>query len=434
VTGLWVRAQTIVREALAAAESLGDARLVAQTQAASADVLQLLGYYDEALAQLAEAEQGFMVTGEWRGVVSALWTMGQIYWFKGDHPQALAVLERQLAIATERNDERGVCEALETMGMVYWSQGAWDRSADCCLQAVRIAGPLAYKAIIARASITLGNVRSSQHWFGEAVHWYLHAGLLARQIDDRRIVSWAVSNIAQVLAKRGDHVRAIAGYERSLRNAWEIRDRWTACLNLAGLSYVNERLGRVDLAETLYRKAVEFGVRLGIPGYLSGVLVGLARLLLARGRAAEARDFYGEALSRIASVAGERLAGEDTRFDARVLGVRLRHALGELNTEGAAAEFALQLSDETSPDRQAALRYELWRLAQDAAAAQAAAAYYRLQHRETGAEECRRRYQELTGETLPDPPPLPDISELIPDEPEDLDLARVLAEMEASFG
>jgi len=105
-----------------------------------------------------------------------------------------------------------------------------------------------------------------------------------------------------------------------------------------------------------------------------------------------------------------------------------------LNTEGAAAEFALQLSDETSPDRQAALRYELWRLAQDAAAAQAAAAYYRLQHRETGAEECRRRYQELTGETLPDPPPLPDISELIPDEPEDLDLARVLAEMEASFG
>mgnify|MGYP001768621991 CR=1 FL=1 len=55
-------------------------------------------------------------------------------------------------------------------------------------------------------------------------------------------------------------------------------------------------------------------------------------------------------------MAGERLAGEDTRFDARVLGVRLHHALGELNTQGAAAEFAAQLSYETSPDRQAALR------------------------------------------------------------------------------
>jgi len=435
VTGLWVRAQTVVREAQAAAEALGDALLLAQTQTASADVLQLLGYYDEALAQLARAEQGFTAAGEWRGVVSALWTMGQIYWFKGDHPQALAVLERQLAIAAERDDARGMCEALETMGMVYWSQGDWDRSADCCLQAVRIAEPLAYKAIITRASITLGNVRSSQHWFGEAVHWYLHAGILARQIDDRRILSWGVSNIAQVLAKRGDHVRAIAGYQRSLRNAWEIRDRWTACLNIAGLSAVNERLGKVDLAESLYRKAIDIGVRLGIPSYLSGMLVGLARLLLERGRAAEARDFYGEALSRIASVTGDRLAGEDTRFDARVLGVRLRHALGELSGAEAVAELAAQLSGETSPDRQAALQYELWRLMpENAAACAAAAAFYRSQHEDTGAEESRRRYQELTGEILLDPPPLPDISELIPDEPEDLELARVLAEMEASFG
>ena len=435
VTGLWVRAQTVVREAQAAAEALGDALLLAQTQAASADVLQLLGYYDEALAQLARAEQGFTTAGEWRGVVRALWTMGQIYWFKGDHPQALAVLERQLAIASERDDARGMCEALETMGMVYWGQGDWDRSADCCLRAIRIAGALAYQSLITRASITLGNVRSSQHWFGEAVHWYLHAGLLARQIDDRRILSWAVSNIAQVLTKRGDHVRAIAGYQRSLRNAWEIRDRWTACLNIAGLSAVNERLGKVDLAESLYRKAIDIGVRLGIPSYLSGMLVGLARLLLERGRAAEARDFYGEALSRIASVAGERLAGEDTRFDARVLGVRLRHALGELSEAEAAAEFAAQLSGETSPHRQAALQYELWRLApKNAAARSAAATYYRSQHEDTGAEECRLRYQELTGETLLDPPPLPDISELIPDEPEDLALARVLAELEASFG
>ena len=433
VTGLWVRARTIIREALAAGETLGDAHLVAQAQAALADVLHLLGYYDEALEQLARAEQGFMAIGEWRGVVSALWTMGQIYWFKGDHPRTLAVLEQQLRIASENDDQRGICEAQETLGMVHWSQGDWDRSADCCLQAVRIAAPLEYKPIFARASITLGNVRSSQHWFGEAVHWYLRAGLLARQIDDRRILSWAVSNIALVLARRGDYIRAIAGYERSLRNAWEIGDRWTACLNVAGLSAVNEHLGRIDLAESLYRKAIDFGMHLNIPSYLSGTLVRLARLLLDQGRAAEAQEFYGEALARISSVAGERLAGEDTRFDARVLGVRLRHALGESTGMEATAELGAQLLRETSPHRQAALHYEIWRLAPEKAAAQTAAAYYRTQHEETGAEEFRDRYQELTGERLPDPLPLPDISELIPDEPEDLDLARLLVEIETSF-
>ncbi len=437
VTGHWAPTRTIAREALEIAEALGDTCLVAQAQVALAGALQLMGYYDEALEWLAKAEDGFKAAGVGRGMVSALWTIGQIHWFQGNHPQALAALEQQLQIAMGIDDSRGICEALETMGMVYWSQGDWERSADCCLKSIRIAGPLDYKLILSRASITLGNVRSSQHWFGEAVHWYLRAGMLAQEIDDRQAVSWAISNIALVLAKRGDYERAIAGYQRSLRNAWEISDRWTACLNVAGLASINERCGKADLAESLYRKAIGFGQRLGIPSYLSGMLVGLARLLLARGRAAEARDFYDEAWAKISSVAGERLAGEDTRFDARVLGIRLRRALGETDAMQAEAEIQNLLQHEAAPHRQAALNYEWWRLAPDAAAhsaaAQAAAAFYRAEYAETGADECRSRYQELTGETLLDPPPLPDLSELIPDRPESLDLTRVLEELEASF-
>ncbi len=431
--GYWARAQAINRQALAAAEELGDARVLAQAQRALADTLHRLGYYDEALEWLAKAEEGFRALGEWRGVVSALWTAGQIYWFRGNYPQALAVLERQLQIATEIEDESGICEALETKGMVLWSLGDWDPAADCCLQAFRIAEALGYKTILTRASITLGNVRSAQHWFGEAVHWYLRAGVLAQEIDDRQAVSWATSNIALLLAKRGDILRASTGYERSLRNATEIGDRWTACLNVAGLAAVYERGGRLDLAESLYRKAIDFGQRLGIPGYLSGMLVGLARLLLARGRATEAADFFNEAWAKISSVAGERLAGEDTRFDARVLGVRLRQALGESTAAEAAAEFCDRLRDESAPHRQAALNYELWRLTSDEGARSAAASFYRAEYAETGAEECRSRYEELTGEALLAPPLLPDVSELIPDQPEGLDLAHTLAELENAF-
>jgi hypothetical protein len=116
------------------------------------------------------------------------------------------------------------------------------------------------------------------------------------------------------------------------------------------------------------------------------------------------------------------------------LGIRLRHALGESTKTEATAELRFLLRRESAPHRQAALNYELCRLApEDEAARIAAAGFYRSQHAETGAEEYRNRYSELTGETLPDPPPLPDVSELIPDEPVKLDLARLLAELEASF-
>ncbi len=434
MTGLWVQAHATLQQALASAQALGDLALVARTQAALAGVLHLLGYYDAALEWLARAEEGFRATGEWRGVVSTLWTLGQSYWFRGDHLQALAVLERQLQLATEIADESGICEALETLGMVYWSQGDWERSADCCLRAITIAGRLGYKQIITRASITLGNVRSSQHWFGEAVYWYQSAGVLAREIEDRQAISWAASNIALVLARRGDYVRAGAGYEHSLHNAWEIRDRWTACLNLAGLASVCEHLGQADRAESLYRAAIRIVYRLHIPAYVSGMLVSLARHLLVQGHIAEARACHDEAVVRIASAPDARLAGADTPFEAGLLGLRLRLVVGETMASDAAAELRDLLRREAVPSRRAALQYDLWQVApEDEAARAAAAAFYRAEHAETGTAQSRVRYQELTGDWLPDAPPLPDITALIPFTPAGLDLDRLVAELEASF-
>lgn len=431
-TGQWAKAEEMNRKALAEAEALGDLRLAAQARRGLADVLRLLGYYEAALIWLAEAEQGFQAVGEWRGVVETLWIVGEIHWLRGDHPKALAALERQLAIATEMNDPQGICQALEATGMVLWSEGDWERAAETSLRSILIAGPLEYKPVLVRASITLGNIRAGEGWFGEAVYWYLRAGALAREIDDRQALSWATSNIAQILARRGEYELARAGYGRSLRTAWETGDRLTACLNVAGLAGVQERLGKPDEAEQLYRQAIDLARRLNIPSYLSGMLVGLARFLLEQGRAPEAGRILEEASDQISSVIGERLAGEDIRFEARLLGIRLRYELGELSRAEAEAELRSLQRDERLPLRQAALADGLWRLAkEDDAARSAAARLYQAAHAETGAAECRRRYWELTGELLPDPPPLPGVSDLIPDQQEDL--VALLAGLDAMF-
>ena len=436
-TGYWVKAQAVNQQALDAAERLGDVRLQAQAQAALASVMHLQGYYDEALERLAKAEQSFRSIGEWRGVVSVLGTTGQIYWFRGDHPRAQAALERQHQIAAEIGDARGMCEALESLGMVLSSQGDRERSATSCLQAIAIAETLEYKPIITRASITLGNVRLAQAAAEEAVGWYLRAGLLARQIDDRQALSWAMSNIAMVLAKRGDYGRALAGYQRSLRNAWEIGDRWTACRIVAATATIHERQGWIEQAERLYRKAIDLTLWLGTPGYLSGILISLARLLLEQGRAGEAQAFYRQASGMMATMSGGGLAGEEMRFDLRVLGIRLRHALGELTAAEAREALRALAPEMAAALQQAALQYELWRLAQDDEAARlSAAALYREQYYETGAEDYRTRYRELTGATLPDLAPLPDVSQLISPEPGDharLDLEALLADLEKSF-
>ena len=123
-----------------------------------------------------------------------------------------------------------------------------------------------------------------------------------------------------------------------------------------------------------------------------------------------------------------------------MLVIRLRYVLGELSPIAAAAELRALLDKNSAQGRQAALHYELWRLApEDAQARAAAAELYRTLYAETGLIEHRQRYHALTGETLPDQPPLPDVAELIPTAAADVDglldrLAPLLAQFEASFG
>lgn len=435
-TGYWVKAQSIDQQALDAAERLGDVHLQAQAQRALADVMHLQGYYDQALARLAKAEQDFRSIGEWRGVVSTLGTAGQIYWSRGDHSRAQAALEQQHQIAVEIGDTRGICEALEALGMVQFSQGDWEGATTSCVQAITMAETLGYKPAITRAAITLGNVRLAQGTDGEAIRWFLRAGKLACEIDDRRALSWVTANIAMVLARRGDYRRAVAGYEYSLCNAWEIGDRWTAGRIVAALATVDERQGQIERAERLYRKAIDLELWLGTPGYLAGLRLGLARLLLEHERAAEAQTFYRQAAGMMANVSGERLTGQDTHFDLRVLGIRIRHALGELTTAETAAALRDLSAGRTTPVQQATLSYELWHLSHDEAARDHAAARYRALFHETAAEAYRARYRDLTGEMLPDPEPLPDVSVLIPLEPDDdtgLDLEALLADLEVTF-
>jgi tetratricopeptide (TPR) repeat protein len=154
----------------------------------------------------------------------------------------------------------------------------------------------------------------------------------------------------------------LAGYEQTLRVSLEIGDRWAAWLTVSNIGAVADRLQAAEPAEVLYRRAVGIGKRLGSPTYQTNMLVALAGLLLEQGRPAEASPIYREALETMARVEGEQIGGQDIRFSAQVLDVRLRHALGELDRTDAAAELRALLDQRSAPDQQAELHYELWRL------------------------------------------------------------------------
>lgn len=433
-TGQWTQAERMVRKALAESTALEDARLGAQARQVLADVLQRLGYYDAALQFLDEAQQSFAAARDEHQVARCLKIAGEIYWLRGDHPQALNALEQKLKIAADMNDENAISEALQAIGTVQWSQGHWDQARATCLKAIQVATPLENKPVLTRASITLGNIHAGEHRQGEAVDWYLRAGSLARETDDRQALSWAISSIAQILAKRGEYQRAAAAYERSLHIAWEIGDRWSTCWQISGLAVLGERMGRMDEAETLYLLAVDLGQRLNIPILVTDILPDLARLYLALGRLDEARSTYQDAFTRFSNTRTENQAGEALPPGMQILDIRLRHALGEISNETAQANLRAMLqSDE--PDWLAEVYEALCQLSPDNMVVRAEAGrFFRARYDQTGEEESRQRYQQCTGEFLPDLPPLADISGLIPAGCEANGVADVINQLKTILG
>ena len=428
VNGQWPQAEAINREALIQAENLGAAILKAKAQRALADVMRLQGHYDAALDWLTRAETGFEAAGDRRGVVSTLWTMGEVYWFKGDNLRSLAALDRQLQIATEIDDPRGICEALDTMGMVYWSQGEWDRSVECCLKSIAIAEPLGYKLVITRAAITLGNIGMSHQDYPFAMQWYRTAYDVAREIDDRQVISWALNNVAGLFSDLGDFRRTLAYHLTALRVTLETNDIWTACLTLSKFGFLLKNLGADQQAGEMYERAIELGRKLRIPSYLTGMLRSLAELRLAQQRVDEAAVLHAEAQLLASQVVGERLTGGDTRSELAILDVQLRHCQGRLTGQAAVMALEELLSNQHLPEQQAALHYAMWRL--DSTLdfhRDRATELYRTLGLKSPFHLYRQRYHELTSEWLPAPAPLPDLPGVVVQVP--IDVGRLMTEL-----
>jgi hypothetical protein len=113
---------------------------------------------------------------------------------------------------------------------------------------------------------------------------------------------------------------------------------------------------------------------------------------------------------------------EEVHFSARLLSIRLKVTLQQLNVPEAIKEFELLGRESSSDGEVAAVQYEIWRLdRKNEGARQKTAALYQKLYVRTPNVTYRRRFEELSGETAPDPPSLPELPEIITTPPVDLE-------------
>jgi tetratricopeptide (TPR) repeat protein len=421
--GKWKEAEEVYRRSLRLLDQAGDLTAKAQCQTAIGVLLGNTQSYQDALEWLEGAKAEFERLGDSLGVSRVLDHLSLIYRELGNYSQARDCAEQQLKIATAHGDQIRISTAYHNIGIMYWPEGEYDRALTYLQQALDIANSIGYRTGMILVSGDTAGVYAEQGNYSQAMEYLKQALDTAIDIGYVEVIGVLIGNAGELYRQRGEIDHALKCYTYGLQTAVELGD-WPYILdtigNIANILTVQEQHHK---AEQVFLRAVELARELSIPESLCEFLQHTAELHIHRHHYEQALQFNLEAFEIAA-----RLGLKQLLFQSEVRSITLRVALGLANAVESIGKLEALLEVWNEPDQQAAIYYEIWCLDPmlEEVRQQASVRYGQLYAR-TANVEYRERYQELTGEQLPAPAPLPSLGESLTNSLASLDtlLAKV---------
>ena len=264
-------------------------------------VLWLLSRYDEALHRSASALEKRRRLGDRRSIATSLVSIGNIERHQGLFDEAAACYREALEIRTAVRDPIGIAQAQNGLAMLEFQRGNLEVARDQweeALASMEEIGALPMQALLLNH---LGEAALFEHHLGEARSRFDAAEQLARDIDDKRLVSEALRNLGLVDLQEGDRVRAMERCRQALDIATLAGIRVDIGRALLALGQVHSAtlfdetsLG-VDRAETFFRKGVSLFREIGNDAELAIGLEQFGRFQIERGEVESGRQLLSEA-------------------------------------------------------------------------------------------------------------------------------------------
>jgi DNA-binding SARP family transcriptional activator/transposase/Tfp pilus assembly protein PilF len=424
IMGDWPEALLSHWQALALAEASGDAALLAQCRWALGRMLVARYENDEGLEWLEQARQGFDQLGDRINMGRVLRDIGRVHWNKGNIARAMACYEEQLAIATTAGNLRDVGLVLNNIGLEQSRRGAHAAALHTFERCVEIATQLGDRRTVSHLLNNIGLTLRDQFRYADALACFAQAVQISVEIGDQAHTFRAIGNMGVAYQRRGEYAPALACYAYQLQASLGRGSPRSAPHALGNIATATMEQGRAAEAEQLFHKAITLARALETNYYLSISLAGLAQLYTRQGRWAAALPLAEEALGLAAE---ESNKGDELVLLCLVL--YLRAAGGRVPPGDAAEQLQTMLAAWPESWSPAEIYYTMWLLdpRQDEPR-RIAAEFYSDAYTRTPDALYARRFEELTGETLPAPPPLPPLPALVPPPP--ADLATLLAPVE----
>lgn len=231
--------------------------------------------------------------------ISAQLTLRQgiFRYHQGDYPAARALLERGLAMLPPGTAPDDRADAVRRLGQVHHFAGEYPEARELAEQSLAIARQIGDRRGEARSLIDLGNIWQSIGSTEDARRRYRESLDVLREVHDETARAFALMNLAIMAARDGNHGEAEGLLHESLTLGQMLHNERLIGHCLQNLGCVASEAGDLDRAEQYLVQGERIGRERGLRRVHGACAHVLASVLAAKGRIAESRDLYNEAIS-----------------------------------------------------------------------------------------------------------------------------------------
>lgn len=256
--------------ALAVADHLKDARLLARTHYNIGRTYSGLGKITEAIRSCLESKSFFESVGARRDLIYVFSDIGSLYLYARDYKQARAYSEQSLAMAEAVKkssepvgvlpDQYGFAGALSTLGTLFSQDGNYSQAIEYLQKSTALYQELdgvRYGYQQAENLAELGRVHKAMGDNVQALLFLNKAFEVARRLRYHDLTARMVNSIGLLYLEQEDYAKALGFFGQSLEAYKRSSNQAEAALVLQNLGVTHQRQGNFDQALESFRKSIE---------------------------------------------------------------------------------------------------------------------------------------------------------------------------------
>lgn len=217
----------------------------------------LKGDHEQAIAILNDGLELFEKSGVREGEAETLYMKALAISIQGSLAKVSVLLQKSLSIYRVIDNKPGIAYVLQYLALVYYYQGEYEKAELCSVESLEICRELKDKSGISRSLVRAGMVARGKGNFGQAMKMFNEHLKICEELDDKEGISNALINIAEMSRSQQNYSFARDYYERCLKLVREMGYKSLIARTLKDLGEIARYEGDFDKAGQLFQESLE---------------------------------------------------------------------------------------------------------------------------------------------------------------------------------